>query len=80
MMDYPAGVVAIFKLFQVQKWVAANSFFWWDENKPQYGGGGGESFKPAISMMDFFFLIPCFVPWRGFVPQSRPNNFDSEQL
>lgn len=34
MMDYLAGVVAIFKLFQVQNWVAANSFFWRDENKP----------------------------------------------
>lgn len=32
MMDYLAGAVAIFKLFQVPDWVAANSFFWRDEN------------------------------------------------
>ena len=54
-MDYLAGAVAIFKLFQVQNWVAANSFFWRDENKPQYWffGGGVDSVKPEISMIDF---------------------------
>lgn len=50
MMDYLAGAVAISKLFQVQNWVAANSFFRRDENKKKK-----QVFKPPISMIDFSF-------------------------
>lgn len=32
MMDYLAGAVAIFELFQVQNWLVANGFFWGDKN------------------------------------------------
>lgn len=67
---------AIFKLFRVKNWVAANSLFWREENKPGYLEGKNPLSLQAPWLIFFFLLIPCFATQSDSVPQSWAYSFE----
>lgn len=62
MMDYLCwSCVAIFKLFQVRNWVAANGSFWRDENKPCYLRWEKKNCPLSLQSQWVFFLGGIFL-------------------